>query len=325
LTHSHGSTARAPARRRVVPCLLAGLALAAAATPAQAQGLPTSSLAVWRDGAWRGWWRSGEAPVRWSAAHPEFARALRWREVHPGMEWAELEIAGSGTAWRLDVVVVRVDPGRVRLELEAAVRDGGTRGAWSIDSVPADALLALNAGQFTGGEPWGWLVRGGAETQPPGTGPLSMALVVDRSGGAHLLPADSIPGVRVGGAVTEAFQSYPMLLRDDGRVPAPLLASGRGVDVAHRDSRLAVGELRDGRLLFVLTRFGALGGAAGGLPFGPTTPEMAALMGALGCREAMLLDGGLSGQLLLRGGPGREKAWRGWRRVPLGLVARFDH
>jgi exopolysaccharide biosynthesis protein len=50
---------------------------------------------------------------------------------------------------------------------------------------------------------------------------------------------------------------------------------------------------------------------------------MAALMGALGCRDAVLLDGGISGQLLLRGpSAGRDaQAWRGIRRVPLGLVA----
>jgi hypothetical protein len=57
------------------------------------------------------------------------------------------------------------------------------------------------------------------------------------------------------------------------------------------------------------------------LPFGPTAPEMAALMGALGCRRAMLLDGGISGQMAVRSAGGGRHAWEGMRRVPLGLVA----
>jgi hypothetical protein len=68
--------------------------------------------------------------------------------------------------------------------------------------------------------------------------------------------------------------------------------------------------------LIVLTRFGGTR-----LPFGPTTPEMAAIMGALGCRRAMLLDGGLSGQLMFRDAQGRANRWPGLRSVPIGLLA----
>jgi hypothetical protein len=83
--------------------------------------------------------------------------------------------------------------------------------------------------------------------------------------------------------------------------------------------------LRDGRVLVALTRFAALGETFDAVPFGPTVPEMAALLGALGARRAVLLDGGLSGQLLVReagadGTARRERAWRGLRPVPLGLV-----
>jgi exopolysaccharide biosynthesis protein len=105
-------------------------------------------------------------------------------------------------------------------------------------------------------------------------------------------------------------------------VVAPLRAAGRGVDVAHRDARLAIGELRDGRILIALTRFDAVGEALETLPFGLTAPETAALMGALGARRAVLLDGGISAQLTLRGADGQRKSWRGIRRVPLALVAR---
>ena len=45
-------------------------------------------------------------------------------------------------------------------------------------------------------------------------------------------------------------------------------------------------------------------------------------MGALGCRQALLLDGGISGQLLLRDTDGSVRTWPGSRSVPMGLVGR---
>lgn len=285
------------------------------------QRLPSGGLAVQADGAWRTWWRAEAAPSHWSGPDATVSRALRWRAAAPGLESARLELSGDGVAWRIAVLLVRLDPRRFELRLAEATRDDDTRGAWTVDSLPAGAALALNAGQFDAGRPWGWLVRDGRELQPPGVGPLSAALVVDTGGGVRLVPPDSIPRLRGDPAVRQAFQSYPTLLMGDGDVPAQLQAEGRGVDLRHRDSRLGACELRDGRILFALTRFAALGGALSRLPFGPTTPEMAALMGALGCRRAVLLDGGLSGQLALRDARGEVVAWDGLRAVPLALVA----
>jgi hypothetical protein len=126
-------------------------------------------------------------------------------------------------------------------------------------------------------------------------------------------------------SVALAVQSYPTLLEGDGQVPAPLRPGAAAIDLGHRDARLAVGELRDGRLLVALTRFdppaGALGEAAGRVPVGLTVPEAAALLGALGARRALLLDGGLSAQLLVRDAAGAPRRWPGLRAVPLGLVA----
>jgi hypothetical protein len=48
---------------------------------------------------------------------------------------------------------------------------------------------------------------------------------------------------------------------------------------------------------------------------------MAAVMGALGCARAVLLDGGLSAQLMVRDARGTARTWAGLRRVPIGLVA----
>jgi exopolysaccharide biosynthesis protein len=108
----------------------------------------------------------------------------------------------------------------------------------------------------------------------------------------------------------------------DGAVPQPLRGEGRGIDVAHRDARLAIGVASDGTLIVALTRFDALGARLGFVPFGLTVPEMAALMGALGARDAMLLDGGISAQLLVRDVNAVAHRWPGARAVPLALIMR---
>ena len=41
-----------------------------------------------------------------------------------------------------------------------------------------------------------------------------------------------------------------------------------------------------------------------------------------GCTEALMLDGGISGQLALRDARGSLHRWPGMRSVPLGLVGR---
>lgn len=298
------------------------VALAAPATPARpASGLPSSALAIERDGATYTWWRSERAPTRWTAPLRELADALAWQPMAPGIDWASARLAGRGEAWRIRVMVVRIDPRLVRFRLDTAFSGPAMAAAWSIARAPNDARVALNAGQFVGSMPWGWVVLQGRQFLSPGRGPLSTAVVIDTAGRVRWVPGDSLAQPMPG--VEAAFQSYPTLLEGDGDVPAALQAPGSGVaaiDLGHRDARLALGEMRDGRLVVVLTRFDALDGAMDFVPFGLTTPEMAALMGALGCRQAVALDGGISSQMLLRDARGHTLSWRGLRKVPLGLV-----
>jgi exopolysaccharide biosynthesis protein len=236
------------------------------------------------------------------------------------VEWGELRLAGSGEARRLRAVVVRIDPRRVRLRLDTAFTRGGERAAWTVEEARPDAIVAVNVGQFIRTMPWGWVVLDGREYLPPGHGPLSAAVAVDTSGTVRWIGPDALARPENRRGAVAAFQSYPTLLAEGGDVPAALRAPGRGVDVEHRDARLGIGMLADGRLLLVLTRFDALGESLGSLPFGPTIPEFAALLGALGARQAVALDGGISGQMLVRDDAGRTHLWRGMRRVPMALV-----
>jgi hypothetical protein len=230
-----------------------------------------------------------------------------------------LRLSGDGEAWRVGVALVRFDPAQVSLQLAYTPDRLNRPGRWSVNDAPPAALFALNAGQFSGRGPWGWMIQDGIELSPPGTGPLAPAIVVDSAGRLGFVPADSIPLVRARGGLRLAFQSYPAVLVDEGTIPVPLRQPGRGVSLTHRDARLAICEQRDGRWLIALTRFEGLGGALASLPFGLTTPEMAALMGGLDCRRAVLLDGGMSGQLMVRNAGGTAETWNGLRRVPVGL------
>ena len=279
-----------------------------------------SSLAVERAGVWHEWWRDDRAPRQWSGEHEAVAGAVRWTSAAPGVAWGTFRLSGSGEAWRLRVIVARVDPSRVALSLAGTHEPPGRGRGWTIDQVPASAVLALNAGQFSDAGPWGWIVRDGREVRPPGQGPLAPAVVVDSSGRVRIIAADSVGIVRQEAGIAVAFQSYPAVLMRDGEVPRQLFHEGSGVNLRHRDARLALGVLRDGRLLVAMTRFEALSGALSNLPFGLTTPEMAAVMGALGASRAVLLDGGISSQLFVREQGGAARAWRGLRQVPLGLV-----
>ncbi len=283
-----------------------------------ATALPASTLSVWTGTRWQEWWRSAEAPTAWTAAVPALTEGLEWRRAGNGVEWSEVRLSGAGEAYRIRVIVARIDPRLVRFRLDTAFRKRGTRAAWTIDRSPRDALLALNAGQFPYSLPWGWTVLGGREFMPPRSGPLSVAVVFDTSGSVRWLNPDALRDPGRARGVVAAFQSYPRLL-EEGSVPLPLRGDEAGIDLAHRDARLALGQTADGKLLIALTRFDGAGGLLDFVPFGLTVPEMAALMGGLGARNAVLLDGGISSQLLIRSGQTVHR-WHGLRFVPLGLV-----
>lgn len=295
--------------------LLAGLAIGVAGLPAVHTG-DGPALAVRAPGGWETWWRADAAPSVWRAPLAAVTDRVTWREVAPGLERGEFTLSGDGEAFRVRVIVARLDPSKLEFRLIKPADGRVFAGRWSVDEAPADAIFAINAGQFTDNRPWGWLVQDGVERQAPGRGPLAPGVVVDSAGGVRLVPPDSVGLVKP----QLAFQSYPTLLANDGEVPLPLLQDGRGVNREHRDARLALGLQRDGKVLVAMTRFEALGGVLANIPLGLTTPEMAAVMGALGSSSAVLLDGGISSQMMLRA-PGGMELWTGWRRVALGLVA----
>ncbi len=264
-------------------------------------------------------WRDGSAPVRWTAPDGRVLRAVQWRPGRPGVQWAELPIAGQGEARAIKLVMVRLDPAATRLDLVWGLDQFGDRPAWTIARAEG-AAVALNAGMFVDALPWGWVVLNGFERLAPGTGPLSSAVVGLRDGTLAWVDGDDVSAWRERSDLAFAFQSYPTLLTDDGRVPDALREPG-AINLDHRDARLAIGLDRAGQLLVVMTRLDTDFPGLERVPFGLTVPEMAAVMGALGARQAMLLDGGISAQLAVQDSTGAVQRWPGIRKVPLALVA----
>lgn len=246
---------------------------------------------------------------------------LSW---HDGLvPWAQWPVRLGVKSVPVHLIVARVDPARVSLSLEL-LRRGDAIGPWTIQEAPANAVLAVNAGQFTDGGPWGWVVHRGREWQTPGRGALGAALVVDSAGMVRIVPADSIGRWRDDAArrstIVEAVQSYPQIVQR-GRLPA-VLCRRDAVDREHRDIRLAVGVRANGEVIIALTRYAPpamIPSAAERLPIGPTTFEMAELMVRLGSVDALLLDGGLSAQLRVGTGA-MAREWPGLRAVPLAIV-----
>jgi uncharacterized protein YigE (DUF2233 family) len=244
------------------------------------------------------------------------AAILRWRG-DAAMKWAAWPMVLGPRRLSVRLIAVDIDPARVALSLDLA-RDGDTLLPWSLDAAPAAALLAMNAGQFTDEGPWGWVVHRAREWQRPGVGPLSGAFVIDSTGHVRIVAAHGIDSVRAAGRIHEALQSFPLLL-EQGRPSRMLCDPATMLDREHRDIRLALGVRADGHVLIALSRYDGAGRFAGRLPIGPTTMEMAGIMHRLGAVDALMLDGGLSAQLLLRDGAGTHR-WDGLRRVPLALV-----
>jgi len=283
----------------------------------------SAGLSVLRDGVWTRWWDLSGAPRRWDGPLATVTDAISWRPTSDaGVQWGELRLSGSGEAWRVRVIIARIDPGLVRIRLDTAFDGSIAHAAWTTDHAPLDAILAVNAGQFVGSLPWGWVVMNGRQFLKPGTGPLATAIVIDSAGAVNWIETARMPSAVSMHGIVDAFQSYPTLLRGDGDVPEPLQPDHAtpALDIAHRDARLAIGQSRDGHLLIAITRFDALDGTFDYVPFGLTTPEMAAVMGALGCKQAVMLDGGISSQMMIRLPSGERMRWRGIRRVPLGLL-----
>ena len=254
-----------------------------------------------------------------AAAQLRVPQPLKWETLQRGLAMTEFTLEAGRAGFDVRVLVTRMQPGEFSFSLVHATLANRMTGAWNVDVAPANAALAINAGQFKETGPWGWLVLDREERRSPGYGPLSAGVAFDTAGALQWIPFRDLEKRRDDRRIAFAFQSYPLLLFN-GKVPRLALRDDL-VDREHRDIRLILAQTASGELLVILTRYDGLGAAGSRIPIGLTVPESIELARGLGAHHAVMLDGGVSAQMLVRDAQGSARVWKGFRDVPLALIA----
>lgn len=214
-----------------------------------------------------------------------------WIAVAPGIEYRMLNCTPS----QFDLHLIRVDPRQA--QIDAVVRPGSTA-----TSLGREYTFALNANFFDDRfRPLGVVVSGGREVNPLHPVSWQSVFMVDRQGEPAIVPMEEWKNV--GESAVAAAQCGPRLVVGGEK---------NDVERAEPDWRSGVCIDRDDRVTFFTTP--------------PETEldvhQMVALAStALGCRDAMLFDGGPSTQMYLRK-PGGAVEVSGDKRVPAYIVVR---
>jgi len=262
-------------------------------------------------GTWVPW--RAFAPGAPAAPDPLLARAIHWDDEQPGLRAGSFEVRASGGLLVNSVAIVEIDPARYRFSLTAAPGFAPRAAdAWMADTAVS---AAVNTGLFRkDGTPQGLVLLDGVRLGQRADW-LDAAVAVEDGRPRLVFPrtADSL------GAGASAFQVLPWLVRA-GRV-AFGVTSGLRLSRTHRDRRLTFCIGSDGLVRLLLSNFEVFGQSAGTIPVGLTIPEQATIAAAVGCADAVALDGGISAQLVVRF-PRRVRRMPGWREVPLMMLIR---
>lgn len=212
----------------------------------------------------------------------------QWTPVANGIDYRTLNC----TADRFDLHLVRVDPKVARID--AVVRPGKTA-----TDLGREYTFAINSNFFDENfRPLGAVVTSGKEVSPLHPVSWQSVFYVDRDRTPHIVPMKEWKDVR--GSAIAASQCGPRLV---------IAAEKNKVAKAEQTWRSGVCIDPEKRVIFFATP--------------PETQldvhQMVALAsGAMGCRDAMLFDGGPSTQMYLRGVVNVE----GDKRVPAYVVVR---
>jgi uncharacterized protein YigE (DUF2233 family) len=193
-------------------------------------------------------------------------------QAAPGADYCVREAAGGLAR----LAAVRVDQSRYRVEVADLAHEGKPPQAVRALAQERGAVAAINGGYFDENwQPLGLLVHGGQRTSPLRKADWGIFYVADgRAGIRHT--RQGLPS-----GATEALQCGPRLVIA-GRVPA--FKPGES-------SRAGVGITTSGAVILAVTCRGAL-----------SLRDWAQAMKALGCRDALNLDGGPSSQLYFHAG-----------------------
>lgn len=225
------------------------------------------------------------------------ARALHWRELQPGVQFATFAGEPYCRMGSSRVAVLRVDPRLVRVRARHFSRLPRDRPPGILDWQRATGALAVfNAGQFYPDLKYMGLLVSDGDTVSRRTHPEFKAALV-ASGGkgprdARVLDLEQTPLARERGW-SDVAQSF-MLFDRDGEV--------RVRRTSRVAARTAVGEDRDGHLVVIVTEGGF------------TIAEFAEMLmkSPLGLTHAMSMDGGLEAELVVASGGFRYASFGRW-------------
>lgn len=218
-----------------------------------------------------------------------------WQPVADGVDYRALNCSDS----RFDLHLVRLDPKKVMLE--AVVTKGRTA-----QSVAAGALFAQNANFFdTDFRPLGVVMSAGQSLNPIHPVKWQSVFYTTREGKAAIVPVGEWPAAR-----EKAFTGVQAGPR--------LVIAGERNEVAQAKPawRSGVCIAGDGRVLFFVTPPGAMFDVWEMVDFAAN----AETAGGLGCRDAMLFDGGPSTQMFVGGSEPIHV--EGDKNVPVFLVGK---
>ena len=201
-----------------------------------------------------------------------------WSHPAPGLALAELRFHRPPHPRAVTLVIVDVDPAHWRFRVYG-------RPDWRRDSVAdladeAKLSIAINASYFAEDGPLGLVVSDGTVRNRQGTRRAAHFLV-DRPLSPPRIENERSADVA---GVEQGFQGFPAIM-SGGRTFAYMRTGGRGFSVREVDRRSAACTNSRGHVLFFATDTWT-----SGLSFN----DLATILGALGCVDAMAFDGGAS-------------------------------
>jgi uncharacterized protein YigE (DUF2233 family) len=200
-----------------------------------------------------------------------------WSQLEPGLETASLVLSRGPSPQQISLVLTKIS--LVSWELGVGYRADWSRGSVRELAEEKGFVAAINANFFSEIKPVGLLIDAGKQKNPDSR-KWAAHFLVSKAGQAQILnqKRPSLTGIALG------VQGFPAIM-SNYKTFSYMRIGGRDFDVRAVERRSALCILRSGELLWLVTD---------SITNGVSFSELATLLGGLGCKDAMGLDGGTS-------------------------------
>ncbi len=252
------------------------------------------------DGPWREVSRALLLRTEWGKT--DAVLAPQWQEAAPGLALAEMRLSHPPSPLSVELVLVRIDPAKWQFRVWG-------RADWSRAPVrtlakEAGLTLAVNGPYFAEKGPIGLVVSDGISRNRQASKRAAHFLV----GAGALRPRIVNQRNADVGGVVQGFQGFPGIMTG-GRTYTYLRTGGGGFPVRVAERRTAACITRNKMVVLLVTDT---------LVGGVSLSELATVLGALDCVDAMAFDGGASTAMSVQL-PGAEREVQGYDSVPVIL------